>query len=124
MSFRNVMVSISLVRSTRLPTRGATKPRKIISIPVPPGKQAVLFGFHTAVTCSFCVWDVGAQRVRDYGCSSNAPTSTLLHGPEVHLGHGDSSRDPKTQSNTNADPDANPLSTGSGVFRDFPWRPR
>ena len=30
------------------------------------------------MTRSLCVWGVGAQRVRGYGCTSNAPASHIV----------------------------------------------
>jgi hypothetical protein len=47
-----------LVTPGELPNRGSCQP----SVSVTP----------------FCVWGVGAQRVRGYGCTSNAPTSHIL----------------------------------------------
>ena len=37
----------------------------------------VLAGFHKTVTRRFFVSGVEAQRVRDYGCTSNVPTSLI-----------------------------------------------
>jgi len=42
-----------------------------------PGHKPAIAGDSAPVTRSFCVWGVGAQWVRAYGCTSNAPTSQI-----------------------------------------------
>ena len=43
-----------------------------------PGREPGIAGESLTVTRSLCVWGVGAQRVRAYGCTSNAPTSHIV----------------------------------------------
>jgi hypothetical protein len=42
-----------------------------------PGRKPAIAGESQATACRRCVWGVAAQWVRDYGCTSNAPTSHL-----------------------------------------------